>query len=582
VDVPERTVSGPPGSTQLARLAAGVERAKRSKRLQLAVLVAILAAALGFRLNMARSGLPYVHNGDEPRLASGALEMLKAGSYSPPDFHYGSVTIYLNLAVDLLQYARLRCSPKDAPEHLESPDEIRTGVETGWRWDISHPSFFLANRALAALLGTAAVFLTFLLGRMYVGPWAGIAAASVVAGLEFHIFQSSMVTADIPSSVVSLCAVALSIQFLREDRPGHLALALLLGGLAGSTKYNQAVAVVAPMTAFVASLVTRGSRPWLWFAVFVLPLAGFLLGSPYALIEVPKYLYYAGWEAYHYKASGQVRFTVEAGWPHVALQMGRIAQNVGPFVILPALLGVLALARQKLGFALLAFPIGYTWFFCSMRLDFHRNFVVIYPFVAVAFAAGLASAWHWTQRAWQGRARDGATVALAAALALGVGIHFARAAASSRHLPESRTAAMQLAADLARERQWKSIAVAAELRIHPLDLARLPVPATVLPLRDLLNRREQFDAIVTPVRLYETTARSEKVHERMRALNRALPRDGIVGEILGECTNPAHPSINPAIHILARPGEPATPVRRLASAGDTLSRSVHETEELDF
>jgi 4-amino-4-deoxy-L-arabinose transferase-like glycosyltransferase len=457
---------------------------------------------------------------------------------------------------------------------------IQTGKDSGWRWEVSHPSFLFFNRTLAAALGAGAVLLTMLLTRQIAGDWGALLAGGVVAGLEFHIQQSAMVTADVPSSFFTLSAVALSISYLRSGRPGTLALAFLIAGLAGSTKYNQAVAVVAPMLAFFAGLPRHGHQPWLWVALIVLPVAGFLIGSPYALLDVPMYLHFAGWEAFHYKVAGQVRFTVEAGWPHVLLQLERMGRNVGPWVSLLALLGTALLALRKLGFAYLVFPLAYIAFFCSMRLDFHRNFVVVYPFVALFFAYGLARTWRWSRAHASLVRQQRVDVLLSAAVLLLGGLYLGRAAHSAWlawNLPESRSAAMALTAQLAERHDFKRIGVAAELRVHRLDLLRVPA-AEVLPLRELLAQREQFDALVVPQRLFETTARSEYLHAQMRALNRALPGTPILAEVAGGGTNPAHPSINPAIRVLGRIGTAQGEILRGRSAGDLEQAHIHDVD----
>ena len=65
--------------------------------------------------------------------------------------------------------------------HIQSLAEITTFIDTKWLWTLSHPTFFLFNRYMTALLGTATVVLTAVLGRRLgestgcngTGRWAG-------------------------------------------------------------------------------------------------------------------------------------------------------------------------------------------------------------------------------------------------------------------------------------------------------------------------------------------------------------------------------------------------------------------------
>src|SRR5210317_1349261 len=102
-------------------------------------------------------GLPYVHFWDEPQTASTALRIMKTGDYNPHFFNYGSLMIYLNLLVDKLHYLYLTTQTSE----LGSLNDIKIGVDTGWRFTISNPSFYYWNRILTAFLGTGTVLVTF-------------------------------------------------------------------------------------------------------------------------------------------------------------------------------------------------------------------------------------------------------------------------------------------------------------------------------------------------------------------------------------------------------------------------------------
>ncbi len=143
-----------------------------------ALALGVILVAGFVRLLSCWEGLPYLHNWDEPQIAGTALHMMQTGDFNPGFFNYGSLPVYLCLFTDVLHYLFLMGCPETAPPFLTSLGDIRTAFDTGWHWTISHPSFYLWDRWVFALLGTATVGVAYLLGRRLAGRWAGLAAAA--------------------------------------------------------------------------------------------------------------------------------------------------------------------------------------------------------------------------------------------------------------------------------------------------------------------------------------------------------------------------------------------------------------------
>ena len=118
------------------------------------LLLVIVVLAFLLRAAQAHSGLPYIHNWDEPQIASHAIKMLKTGDLNPRFFCYGSLLIYLDFIADALNYLRLAGQPLTNPESMLTVDQlalidsIKAPVDMtyGWYWSISHPSFYLWDR----------------------------------------------------------------------------------------------------------------------------------------------------------------------------------------------------------------------------------------------------------------------------------------------------------------------------------------------------------------------------------------------------------------------------------------------------
>jgi len=458
-----------------------------------AALGAVLATAWLARSWFARDGLPYLHHWDEPQVASTALNMLKTGDLNPGFFNYGSLMIYLELAVDVLHTFSLMGQEASAPGGLAGLDTIETRYESGWHWTMSHPSYLYWNRLLVALMGTATVGVAYRMASELAGRVAGLFAAAALAGMVVHARHSGFVTNDAPMALMVSAGCLFALLFLRRRDPSLLLGSLVLCGLAGATKYTAAVSLVVPAAALLATGMRpeRGYRWWLWPSLALVPAATFLAACPYALLDLRTFVEQAGFEVRHYQVRGHGTATVEAGLPHLSLQLDTMREKLGWPMALGALGGVGALLSGRIrgrgGWLVLVFPVVYMAFMCRSVVGFHRNYVVMYVFAAVALGCG-AAATLWAARA-RGRPGLAAGLILAAAayLAAGLGSTLAQARQVAS-AGESRSAAVDTLNVLAAERGWAAVGIARELRMQRADLERLTVPYEIHSAASLVCR----------------------------------------------------------------------------------------------
>lgn len=517
----------------------------------------MLAVAAIARLLQCGEGLPYLHTWDEPYTASAALHMMQTGTLNPGFFRYGSVTIYLNLLVDVLHYFYLMGRPETAPAYLTSLDDIRTHFQTGWFWTISHPSFFLWNRWITAVLGTASVGIVYLLGRRVAGRWGGIAAAAFLAGNGFHVAHSALIATDVPSSFLVLAAAYLSVLFLERGRPAYFVSALAACGLAISTKYNAALSLSMPLLALLWTSWNRsdGYRWWLWIALPLVPALVFLAGTPYALLDLPRFLDDAAGELRHYKVLGHGDNTVTPGLPHLLLQLKTLTLNLGPAGAALSILGLLAVLSSRIGWMIMILPALHLLFMSGTRISFHRNFIVIYPFASVAFGAGSVLLWRLLRHGTKSRPRfrlaaPAGAAAVGILLLLGLGRAVAGAWTAGM-TPETRSEAMRRAASLAdfAGTAPARIGVAEELRVHEADLRRLGARYDLRPYLDLICNPAPYSLVVLPGRFAGLLARFRPAAEVMTAAS--SPRLSLKEEIGDD--EPIYLdrfSVNPAVRIL--------------------------------
>ena len=116
-------------------------------------------------------------------------------------------------------------------------------------------------RSIGLVSGIGLLLSAWWLGRMLVGPIAGVLAAAVLAGSPTLIKESATLLTDVPAAALLLTASAL-LWWALEERlaPGRaLTLAAAVAGLAFLMRYGSVV-VLAPMAAVVVALWWR--RLW--------------------------------------------------------------------------------------------------------------------------------------------------------------------------------------------------------------------------------------------------------------------------------------------------------------------------------
>ncbi len=533
------------------------------------LLALIVFIAASVRILRSKKGLPYVHYYDEPRIAGTALHMLKTGDYNPHYFIYGSLTMYLNLAVDVVHYFYLMGQPEGATPFLGSLEDIKTYHDTGWDWTISHPSFYLWNRWLMAAMGTASVVITYFLAREVGGHWAGILAAVLLAGLGLHIHHSASVLPNVPFSFFVLGVVLLSVLFLKGEKPVYLLGALGACGLATATKYNAALSIVVPLLALLYSAFSRSSgyRWWLWVALPLVPALAFFIGAPYAFLDLPTFLNHTGFVLRHYRIRGHENLTVEPGMTHLFLQGRAIVEDMGLWASILSVLGLAFLVSRRLGWVLVIFPAVYLTFMSRTRILYTTNLVVIQPFAAVAFGCGAVLLYKFSIRI--ASEKKVLRRVLVIALVLVMGGFSAQWLASVigenwRYgtTPETRTQAIYKVNSLIESigSQQIKVGIAEELRLHDADLMKLTAPYTISPYLDLICNSHDYDIIIGPIRC---TSHDGKGKEKAQLLNRllyeAVPENISVKETID--SNKALSldvlSVDPGVLILTPPEAPA-------------------------
>lgn len=512
------------------------------------LVVGVVIFAFVLRYLHTKTGLPYLYSWDEPYTAGNALRIMKTGDFNPHFFNYGSMMIYSNLLVDILHYLSLMGHPSSAESYLTNMNEIiidnKFRIDSGWHWTISHPSFYHWNRVLTALLGAGTIFVTYLIGKNIFNKWIGLIAAVFLAILPFHIVQSAWITTDVPVAFFALLVVLFSVLFIKSRKLSYFILSLVFVGVSIATKYNAALTLLVPMIALIiVYFQSRESvKTYMWFLIPTIPVVIFFMIMPYAILDLPTFLHDVGYEVRHYKILGHdaANATSTPGWEHFGFQMHKFYENLGLTNTIIIFTGLLGLLFRPLFIFTLLLPVVYILYMSGMKVNFHRNFVQIYPFLALLFASGvyyIYIAVNSIQKKFYPR-KAGLLMYLASiavfVLLLPQTISSTIEAKSHYKKRDTRTIAINEINKMGGIIQ--KVVFAKELKVHNQDLRRLKISYAILPLLSIgaaTPNKNTLYVLPKKITSAHNTLKYKKNIDSMQKVITAIDKSSIVKTVGG-------------------------------------------------
>lgn len=379
--------------------------AKTATRNEKLFLAAAVAVALGLRLDGLGWGLPALY--EEATPFRRAWEMwgfgaLRRFDLDPHFFKYPSLTVYLQLAGQALTFAALRVA----------------GIAHSWLdvrvlYATDRTPFIVTGRAITALLGAATVLPAWSLARRAAGPRAALVAALLVAIHPALIAKSRVIEVDVPLTALATAGLALAAALADAPSRGRAFAAGLVAGLATSAKYS-GLGLAAPL-ALAAWLGGRGRGTRLGLAALGL-LAGFLLTSPYALLDFAGFRVDLAVESQH-QALGHFGLAGGPAFPIYARAW--FASLMGWPLGIAALLGIAwaAARRRRWAWIVAAFFVPYVAIVGSWQVAADRYLLPLIPAGIVAAAALLEEGAAWAGARFGGSAPLGARAATLASAA---------------------------------------------------------------------------------------------------------------------------------------------------------------------
>ena len=352
-------------------------------------LAVILALGLCLRLLGIDFGLPNTNcRPDEGVLVNKALAAA-GGDLNPGFFHYPSFHVYTLAGLFGACYAAGWLAGV-----FSTPQDFLL------RYFLDPSALYLAGRLLGALLGTASIYLAYLVGRQAGGVRAGLTGAAFLSVCFLHVRDSHYLTVDVPAAFHLLLAAVLLLRFLRAGGAGWLAASALFSGIAVSTKYNAAI-VVAVFAGYLCArgLARRrrsggapgdGSGPPVSLrhaAVFAaVTAAAAALGTPYALLDFNGFAADVLAEREHFAAGHGL--DLGRGWTYHAA--ATLPAALGWPLYAAALAGCVVLFRAGGAPAMLVVAVLFYYAVAGAgKTVFFRYMLPLVPFLCVAAACGL-------------------------------------------------------------------------------------------------------------------------------------------------------------------------------------------------
>jgi hypothetical protein len=375
--------------------AAGAWRARRWAWPGLAL---VLGGGLALRLWGVQQGLPYVYNTDEnDHFVPHAVQMFEQGTLNPHYFANPPAYTYLLHFLFALWYGSGHAV---VHAYFNDPQAVYT-----------------LARVACALLGTASLWLLYLVGSRLFGRAVGLLAAAIEAVAFLPVFYAHLALNDVPTLAPLTLSLLGTAGVLRNGRRREHLLAGIGLGLACASKYTAGIVVVPYLVAVLSRYLevrarataaqpegsSRRAGPLGGAGVQALvglivagvaALVAFFVANPYALLDYSSFhAELAHQSALSAEAQGKLGAPKEGG---LLYYLWSLTWGLGWVPALAALGGAVAVWRvqRRLGWLLVPAPLLFLAFMGAEGRYFGRWLMPILPILCLlgaCFAAQLVA-----------------------------------------------------------------------------------------------------------------------------------------------------------------------------------------------
>jgi 4-amino-4-deoxy-L-arabinose transferase-like glycosyltransferase len=332
----------------------------------------LLVFAFGLRIWGVDHGLPYAYNADEnAHFVTRAIGMFGHG-WDPQYYVNPPAYTYLSHLLLGAWYGG------------------RSGVSNAFAADPTH--IWILTRLLAAVLGTLAVWLTYLAGSRLVDRRAGLLAAGIFTVAFLPVFYAKLALNDVPT-LAPLCLALWGIGgVLRFGRTRDYVFAGLGLGLACATKYTGGIVLLPLVAATIVQFTAPGGRAGAARGIAIaggVALVAFVVANPYAILN---------WDAFtngltHQSdasgdAAGKLGLTQKNG---ILYYLWSFGWGLGWVPLFFAVGGAVRLwfDERRLFWVMVPAVLLFVFFMGSQERYFGRWLMPVFPFVCIlaAYAA---------------------------------------------------------------------------------------------------------------------------------------------------------------------------------------------------
>ncbi|MDX1503664.1 MAG: glycosyltransferase family 39 protein, partial [Thermoanaerobaculia bacterium] len=228
----------------------------RSSRPRRALLLVVLAAALGLELWVAQADPTHRKAYDERFTVRNAAWMLDTGRLWPENGFHPSLSYLPHLIPLAASEALYRGTGREALRVLERRPLNRITREGKADSLAFTPTGYVLARGVNCLIGVASLLLTCLVARRVLGEPVGVLAAFLLAAVPWHLRQAAVLKPDIVLVATLMLAVWAALVAVERRRLSSYLLAGAAVGLCLSSKFNGAPAAV-PLVAGTLLVLRR-------------------------------------------------------------------------------------------------------------------------------------------------------------------------------------------------------------------------------------------------------------------------------------------------------------------------------------
>ena len=464
-------------------------------------LLFVAIAGLVIRLTLISGSMPYVGHIDEKEISQRAVGILQTGDFNPHFFEYPSLPIYLATIgftvgfLDACGKQKIRNSSQ-----IGSVDYPFYSQPT-----VVHPArvlFAVLSILSLAFLALITYELTGLAVCLFLAPL--IASASTV-----YLFLSwKYLNVDIVGAFFVMAT--LSYLLWHRDTRWSYRDSLNAGVLCGLTVACKYTLFPILLPGFLMIWFSRSETKVIQSGVLMGAAAvGFLVATPYALLDFSTFLNDVGAAAYHY-GRGHPGFEATPGWHQTVYYVSHIVGDFGPLSPILAFVGAAYVlsSNWRRGTAFLSFPIAHLAYLSIQRAHFVRHETSSFLLFAALIAIGLvavprsASEGLSYTRLWIHARRIGSAIGAISLVALVYTLPWGRIADAYDLTPDSRNLAVQwIKSNLADgatirvppELGLRTGALEKRFRLLPIDFHQLD-PSDLAPGSYVLLPRYGYDS----------------------------------------------------------------------------------------